>query len=420
MSNAVAFRFQPFSPKQLKLLTWWMPQSPYNDWDMVIADGSIRAGKTVGMLDGFLSWSLTSFQNESFILASKSMGALKRNVLRPMFAILTTKGIGYSYNRSENYIEIGSNTYYCFGANNEASQDVLQGLTAAGGLSDEAALFPQSFLEQMQARCSVSGAKLWYNCNPENPRHHLKTELIDKNIEKHILHLHFTLEDNLTLSQSVKERYARMFSGVWYKRFILGLWVAAEGIIYDMFDDSRHIVDRLPTMTKYWVGMDYGTTNPTVFLLIGLGADECLYVVDEWRYDSVKAAKPMTDVQYSQAYRQWIATHNIAPAWIFIDPSSASFIAQLYNDKVKHLVHADNNVLDGIRRISSLLGADRLKVHRRCIGLLDEMVSYVWDPKASERGLDIPVKQNDHSADAARYVMNGIINVYKTWIREAA
>ena len=246
-NSASVFEWKPFSRKQKKLLTWWMPQSPYRDYDIVISDGAIRSGKTVAGIDGFITWSLHKFKDQSFIIAGKSIGALKRNVLRPLFQMLNAKGIPYQYNRSENFIVIGNNTYYCFGANNEASQDVLQGLTAAGAYADEVALFPRSFVEQMIGRCSVEGSKIWMNCNPEGPYHFIKTDYIDKAEEKKILRLHFTLDDNLTLSDEIKERYRRMFSGVFYQRNILGLWVMAEGVVYDMFDREKHVV---PTVDR--------------------------------------------------------------------------------------------------------------------------------------------------------------------------
>lgn len=261
-----AFEFKPFSQKQKKLLYWWEKGSPYKDYDIVIADGAIRSGKTIAMICSFLRWSMKNFQGESFILAGKSIGALKRNVLKPMFQILEAWGIKYEYNRSEHFIVIGTNTYYCFGANNEASQDVLQGLTAAGAMADEVALFPQSFVDQMIGRCSVDSAKIFMNCNPRGPYHYVKVELIDKAREKKIYYLHFTMDDNLSLPEKVKERFRRMFSGVFFKRYILGLWVMAEGIIYDMFDEDKH---KVPTIerayTEYYLSCDYGTQNPTVF-----------------------------------------------------------------------------------------------------------------------------------------------------------
>src|SRR5690625_4247106 len=278
--QVASFNWQPFSTKQKQVLTWWTDNSPYKDHDMIICDGSIRSGKTVSMIDGFITWATATFEHQTFILAGRSMGALKRNVLDPMFQILSGKGIDYYYHRSEHYINIGTNTFYCFGANNEASQDTLQGLTAAGAYADEVALFPKSFVDQMIGRCSVEDSKIWMNCNPENPFHHIKEEFIDKAEEKRILHIHFTLDDNLSLSEKVKERYKRMFSGVFYQRYILGQWVRAKGIIFDMFNEDKHTVNELPKMRQRWVTVDYGTTNPTVFLLLGLGADYNVYVID--------------------------------------------------------------------------------------------------------------------------------------------
>jgi len=418
MRGPAAFRFQPFSRKQKQVLTWWLEPSPYRDHDMIIADGSIRSGKTIAMIDGFITWSMATFEGESFILAGRSMGALKRNVLRPMFQILTAKGIEYRYHRSEHYIQIGSNTYYCFGASNEASQDVLQGLTAAGAYADEAALFPESFVEQMIGRCSVERSKVWLNCNPEGPFHYLKTDYIDQADDKKILRLHFDLDDNLTLSEAVKERYRRMFSGVFYQRYVLGQWVQAEGVIYDMFDADRHVVDILPRMRRHWVGVDYGTTNPTAFVLVGEGIDGRLYVCNEWRWDSAERGRQMTDAQLSAEFRRWIG--NIQPERIFVDPSAASFSLQLWQDGVRRVTHADNAVLDGIRDVSSLLGADMLKIHRSCKGLIKEKTSYSWDPKAQQRGEDKPLKEHDHSCDAERYVIHSIRNVWRRWVRQEA
>lgn len=403
MSQA-AFKFQPFSRKQKKLLTWWMPGiSPYADYDMVIADGSIRSGKTIACIDGFLMQTLHQFSGENFILAGKSMGALKRNVIDPMQKILTAKGILYDYKRSENpHIRVGTNVYYLFGANNEASQDTLQGLTAAGAYADEVALFPRSFVEQMIGRCSVEGSKLWLNCNPEGPYHYIKTDYIDKAAEKRILRLHFTLDDNLTLSPRVKERYKRMYSGVFYKRNIDGLWVVAEGLIYDQFNHDTMVVDKLPPITRYWVGVDYGTSNATVFLLVGLGTDGRLYVIDEFYHSGTESGQSKSPTQYSKEFRKFIKGKNYDR--IFPDPSAEGFILQLYQDGVKRITPADNNVKNGIELVSSMIANDMLRVHKRCKHTLQEFSSYAWDPKAQERGEDKPLKQNDHCMDALRYI----------------
>lgn len=395
-----AFAFKPFSKKQKKVLTWWIPGSPYADYDMIIADGSVRSGKTVAMVDSFVTWSLDAFENQAFIIASKSVGALKRNILRPMFQILAAKGIAYRYNRSEHYVMIGSNIYYCFGANNEASQDVLQGLTAAGALADEVALFPESFVEQMIARCSVEGSKIWMNCNPESPYHFIKLEYIDKAAEKRILHLHFTLDDNLSLSDQIKERYKRLYSGLWYKRMILGLWVLAEGVIYDMWDESKHVVKTVPKLDHEWITIDYGTGNPTAFLHQGFNNKLRKYfTAREYYYNSREVGIQKTDAEYSKDLQAFTAGKRFT---VIVDPSAASFIAQLRKDGFM-VIEADNSVIDGIRWVASLLDNEEYAVYEGCRNTIEENATYVWDEKAQELGIDKPVKVKDHAKDAERY-----------------
>jgi PBSX family phage terminase large subunit len=423
------FRFHPFSKQQRKLLSWWMPHSPYRDHDMVVATGSVRSGKTIAMIDGFIIWALSEFENENFILAGRSIGALKRNVLNPLFAILRAKGIEYRYVRSdEHFIQIGTNTFYCFGASTEASQDTLQGLTAAGALGDEVALMPWSFVEQMIARCSVDGSKLWFNCNPEGPNHKVKTELIDKADEKMILVLQFVLDDNLTLSQKIKDRYKRLFAGLMYKRYILGLWVLAEGVIYDMFDADKHVRKDadgpLPTMREWYMSIDYGTAGSDfVAILIGIGEDDRLYFVREWRWNSKEKQRRLSDLQYSKRLRAWIDSlkkelGDCEPRKIYPDPSAASFIVQMYDDGWQGVTPADNSVLDGIRYFSTLISADRWRIHESCSDAIDEFHSYIWDEKAQERGEDKPLKQRDHSCDAGRYGVMGTRRITRHWIKE--
>lgn len=414
-----SFEYKPFSTKQKKLLTWWMKQSPYSAFDMVIADGSIRSGKTISMIDGFITWSMSTFQNKLFIIAGRSAGSLKRNVINPMLQILTAKGISYNYNRSENFITVGSNTYYCFGASNEASQDTLQGLTAAGALADEVALFPRSFVEQMIGRCSVEGAKLWLNCNPESPYHFVKAELIDKAEQKHILHLHFTLNDNLTLSQSVKERYERMYSGVWYRRMILGEWVIAEGLVYDMFDDESCTYDdetrpiNLESYSQRYITIDYGTTNPMVFLDIYDDGTN-IWVDREYYYNSRETGRQKTDQQYLDDLREFVPDE--LPMATIIDPSAASFKLLLRNNG--YLVReADNEVNNGIRMVGVMLQTKRLKVHKSCKNTIREFKTYAWDEKAAmEHGVEKPIKEWDHAMDALRYFVKTIIRPWRVAI----
>lgn len=386
---------------------WWMDESPYEDYEMVIAEGAIRAGKTIAMIDSFIMWSTDRHEGESFIIAGKSIGALKRNVLKPMFEILQAKGIKYKYHRSEHYVQIGSNTYYCFGANNESSQDVLQGLTAAGAYLDEVALMPKSFVDQAIGRCSVEGSRYFFNCNPAGPYHWFKTEFIDKAEEKRAYLLHFTMDDNLSLSDKVKERFKRMFSGVFFKRYILGLWIMAEGIIFDMFSEDIH---KKPTIdreyTKFYISIDYGTQNPTTFGLWGL-FDGIWYKVKEYHYDGRKQGKQKTDEEYYHDLAEFAQGYQIIK--VIIDPSAASFIATIRKHGKFIVKKAKNDVLKGIRNMATALKEKKVLYNDCCVETFREFSSYVWDDKATERGEDKPIKQNDHCLDGDRYFISTIV-----------
>lgn len=401
------FRFQPFSMKQKKLLFFWEKGSPFADKDIVIADGAIRSGKTIAMICSFLRWSLKYFEGENFILAGKTIGALKKNVIGPMQQILKAWGLDYAYNRSENFIVIGDNTYYMYDANTEASQDKLQGLTAAGALADEVALFPQSFVDQMIGRCSVEGAKIFMNCNPGNPYHFVKTELIDKAEDKNILYIHFTMDDNLSLSEKVKERFRRMFSGVFFKRYILGLWVQAEGLIYDMFDEIKHKVQTvIRDYKEFYVSCDYGTQNATVFLLWGKYLDKW-YLVNEYYYSGRDKGKQKTDNEYYDDLVEFVGDRRIKA--VVIDPSAASFIALIKKKGEYTVKQAKNDVLEGIRNVGSALNDLLLQFNDCCLNTIKEFFSYIWDEKALERGEDKPSKAMDHAMDALRYFVNTIL-----------
>lgn len=240
-----AFAWQPFSKKQLKIMTWWCSNSPVNMADGIIADGAVRSGKTVSMAAGFVNWAMECFNECDFALCGKTVGSLRRNVINTLKQQIVSLGFEYEEKRTENLIVISNgehtNYFYTFGGKDESSQDLIQGMTLAGVLFDEVALMPQSFVAQAEARCSVEGSKFWYNCNPKAPTHYFKTEYIDQAAEKNLIYLHFTMDDNLTLSERMKERYRRQFSGVFYDRNILGLWVTAEGKIYISFGKDNII-----------------------------------------------------------------------------------------------------------------------------------------------------------------------------------
>lgn len=395
------FAFKPFSPKQRRLMYWWAEGSPYRDRDMVIADGAIRSGKTIAMICGFFLWSLGSFpEGETFILAGKTIGALKKNVIKPALQILTAWGLPYHYVSSgdEARLEVGQNVYYLYDAHNERSQDRLQGLTAAGALADEVALFPRNFVEQMIARCSAAGARIWLNCNPENPSHFTKTELIDKAEEKRIYHLHFLMDDNLALSHKTKARYERMYTGIFYRRFILGEWCLAEGLIYAAFDPALHVVSALPDKGRWFISIDYGTANPFSAGLWCVSGGKA-YRVQEYYFDSRAQHRQRTDDEYYAALEELAGSHVIEA--VVVDPSAASFI-ELIRRKGRFAVRkAKNEVLDGIRLTARLLNEGNILIGAGCKDAIREFGLYVWDEKAV--GEDRPLKTNDHAMDEIRY-----------------
>lgn len=409
--RAAPFKFKPFSLKQMKVLTWWMDDSPVKDKDAIIADGSVRAGKTLPMSLSFVIWAMASFNGQNFAMAGKTIGALRRNVIILLKLLLKARGYKVKDHRADNLLIVSRqgivNYFYLFGGKDERSQDLIQGITLAGMYFDEVALMPQSFVNQATARCSVDGSKLWFNCNPQGPYHWFKLEWIDKAEEKNAVHLHFTMDDNLSLSERIKERYRRMYSGVFFKRYILGLWIMAEGVIYDMFNEDVH---KVPTIarryTRYYVGIDYGTQNPTTFGMWGKFKDKW-YKVDEYHYDGRSKNIQKTDEQYHKDLEEFIG--NISVEGLIIDPSAASFIATVKKHGKFKTVQAKNDVLDGIRNVATALNQGMICYNDCCTETFREFASYVWDPKAAERGEDKPIKQNDHHMDGDRYFVNTII-----------
>lgn len=406
------FKFKPFSVKQKKVLTWWLENSPVNDKDGIIADGSIRSGKTVSMALSFVMWAMACFEEQNFAMCGKTIGSFRRNVLMVLKLMLKSRGYKVKDHRADNYLEISYkgnvNYFYIFGGKDERSQDLIQGITLAGVLFDEVALMPESFVNQATGRCSVDGSKFWFNCNPDGPYHWFKTGWIDKVAEKNILYLHFTMDDNLSLTEKIKKRYASLYSGVFFQRYILGLWVVAEGVIYDMFSEAKHIIDNITHISdeKYYVSCDYGTQNATVFLLWKSEGGGKWCCIDEYYYSGRDESAQKTDNAYADDLGAFINGRKIEA--VVIDPSAASFIA-LLKQRGYRIKKARNDVLDGIRFTGTLLNLQKILFHRSCKNTIQEFSSYIWDAKACERGEDKPIKQHDHAMDAVRYFCYTVI-----------
>lgn len=410
-----SFHFSPFSRKQKKVLTWWCQNSPVNEKDGIIADGAIRSGKTVSMSLSFIIWAMSSFNGQNFAMCGKTIGSFRRNVLFWLKLMLRSRGYSITDHRADNLLVVRKNGkenyFYIFGGKDERSQDLIQGITLAGVFFDEVALMPESFVNQATGRCSVKGSKFWFNCNPDGPYHWFKVNWIDKCKEKNILYLHFTMDDNLSLAEDIKKRYRSMYTGVFFKRYILGLWAVAEGIIYDMFAKEKHTKDikeffRILINGNRYVSCDYGTQNATVFLLWNKGRDGKWYCIREYYYSGRDKAKQKTDSEYADDLKEWLEGIQIKA--IIVDPSAASFIAELRKRGYK-VLKAKNDVLDGIRLVGTMLNLEQLVFASSCKETIKEFASYVWDEKALERGEDKPTKQHDHCLDACRYFVSTIL-----------
>lgn len=413
------FKFKPFSKQQQRLIHWWRPGLVSSENDFVIADGSIRSGKTIACIIGFLTWSQEMFEGESFILAGKTMGALKKNVVRPMLQILEAWGWPYTYIRSgtDARIEIGSNVYYLYGANTEAAQDALQGLTAAGAYLDEAALFPRSFIDQAIGRCSVDGWKVWMNCNPEGPHAYIKEEFIDKATEKRVYRLHFVMDDNLTLSVDRKEAYRRAWSpgSVFYKRFILGLWVAADGLIYQQFADNvkQYLVDpkwlEENEIIYATIGVDFGGTKSAhSFTLTGFTRGyKQVVVLDEYYCKKRINPKQLQDdfidfVRRAQSkYKVYEAYCDSAEQTLIAGLEMACSQAHVGID-IKNAIKGPIN--DRIAFYNSLITQNRWKVMKHCKHIIEAFENACYDDK--KKNIDIRLDDglmNVDSLDSTEY-----------------
>ena len=409
-----AFKFKPFSNKQLKVLTWWNDYSPVSKCNGIICDGAIRSGKTVCMSLSFVIWAMKNFNGCNFALCGKTIGSLRRNVVQLLKTMLSSRGYIVSDHRADNVLIVSlknhENFFYLFGGKDESSQDLIQGITLAGVLLDEVALMPESFVNQATARCSVAGSKFWFNCNPDGPFHWFKKDWIDKAESKNMLYLHFDMDDNLSLTEEIKQRYKSQWTGVFYERYIKGKWAMAEGIIYDMFQTAHHVLSDMPELsegTAKYISIDYGTLNPTVFLLWEKSKKGKWICTKEYYYNGRKQGKQKTDQEYADDLESFIG--NLKIKSVIVDPSAASFIECLRR-KGFNIIKAKNDVLDGIRYVGSLLSADKIAFMKNCENTIAEFGSYIWDEKAAKYGEDKPVKEHDHGMDATRYFCKTILD----------
>lgn len=391
------------SKKQQKILAF-----SYTGFDALICDGAIRSGKTSLMTVAFVDWAMREFDRCNFAICGKTVGSARRNIISPYMAMSYVRekyDVKFSYSQNFMTVKQGDkeNYFYLFGGKDESSYMLIQGLTLAGVLLDEVALLTRSFVEQALARCSINNSKYWFNCNPASPQHWFYLEWILKADEKNALHLHFDLRDNPALTDKIIERYENTYSGVFYDRYILGLWVQAEGLIYPEQARGKNVVQTLPNgFDLYVVSMDYGTLNPCSMGLWGRNNGRW-YRIREYYY-SGRNGTLKTDEEYYQELEK--LTADLPIYCVVIDPSAASFIACVRRHGRYSVKRADNSVLDGIRNTANAFKQDKIFIWGGCKDCIREFGLYSWDEKAET---DKPIKENDHAMDDMRYFVQTIL-----------
>lgn len=385
------------SEKQLKILAF-----PYTKYEAIICDGAIRSGKSSIMMWAFVKWGMMNFDGQRFAICGKSVDSCIKNVIQPFLAMsLARETYRLRWRRIDKVLEVQNgnttNLFEVFGGKDESSFALIQGRTLAGVLLDEVALQPRSFVEQALARCSVSGSRFWFNCNPGPPSHWFYQEWI-KQTERHkALHLHFLLEDNPALDPEIVERYKNTYAGVFYRRYILGEWCVADGLVYPMFDKAKHIATEQHSGGVYYISIDYGTLNPTAMGLWQLRNGKAV-MLKEYYYDGRKQKRQKTDEEYADDLEAFAEGYQIER--VIVDPSAASFKETLRRRGKFAVMDANNAVLDGIRLTGSLLLAGRILFDASCENTFDEFGSYCWDEK---KETDAVIKESDHAMDMIRY-----------------
>ena len=374
-----------FSPKQRQVLDWWREER----YDAVICDGAVRSGKTFALTLSFFLWAMARFHRQRFGLCAGSVNGVRRNLLAQARPVL--EGLGFQWEEKVSRNEVAlrgggrENRFYLYGGRDEGSAAAIQGVTLAGVL-----------LEQAAARCSVEGGKLWFSCNPAGPEHWFYREWIQKAEEKRALYLRFTMEDNPRLSPQTRARYARMFQGTFYRRYVLGEWTAAEGLVYDFFRRDQMPAAPEGPFRRWRVSCDYGTRNPASFGLWG-ELDGVWYRVREYYYDARAQGRQKTDGEYVRELDRLAAGREIET--VIVDPSAASFIEALRRAGWT-VRKADNRVLEGIRRTAEALKSGKIVICRECGAAAREFELYRWE---DDRAMDRVRKEHDHAMDDIRY-----------------
>ena len=361
--------------------------------------GSVRSGKTYISVLKFLLWVASMPADYEFIMVGKTIGSLQRNCFNYIYSFIGEEN--FQCSKTSKKATVFGRTVWLEGATDERSEGKIRGMTLGGAYCDEITLYPESFVIMLLTRLSLPGAKLFATCNPDNPMHFIKTKYIDRADELDCAVWNFLLTDNTHLPKEYLDNLSREFKGVFYNRFVLGEWCKADGLIYPMFSQDKHVVpveDR--NYEEYCVSMDYGIQNPTAMILWGY-CDGIWYAVSEYYHSGRETQEQKTDEQYYGALCELCGDLHINR--VYIDPSAASFITLVRQRGRFHVQKGDNTVIEGIQHTASVLDEGRIKINDCCINLIRELQLYSWDSKAGQSGQDVVLKENDHLCDAMRY-----------------
>lgn len=404
MSNVLADRQLEFILKSTKKIN--------------LAHGSVRCGKTVGTVFRFMQ-AVDNCPDSQIWMIGHTSSTIYDNAIR---LILEPKEYGQpdplaifrpfcTWKRGDRELLYKDKVISTVGAKDAGAIGAIQGKTMSIAYCDEMTLYPDSIIDMISTRLSNPHSMLIATMNPSSPTHKLK-QWIDKAAEgdPNYYALKFTLDDNPFVDDDYKLRLKNSLSGVFYKRNYLGEWCLAEGAIFDFFDRSIYVVNRPPRSADYWIlGVDYGTNNAFAAVLLGVSTGyyaqngKMMWVEKEYYWDSKKTERQKTSSEFADDIKEFIQPY--AVKCIYVDPSAANFKLDLQRRGL-HPVNADNDVENGILKMTSDMKSGRLFICSQCTNLIREVESYVWDPKSAEKGEDAPLKKDDHAVDALRYAVN--------------
>lgn len=402
-----------FSPKQVEILKF-----PYTEYNSLICDGAVRTGKTIVMGISFISWSMNTFNGKNFGICGKTVKSAERNIIKELMKIKylrETYDMKYSSSNSLLTIKRGNvtNYYYIFGGKDESSYQLIQGITLAGILVDECVLQPRSFIEQSIARCSVEGSKKFFNCNPASPSHWFLKEWIEQAEEKNALRIHFDLDDNPALSETIKDEYRRSYTGVFYKRYILGLWVSSEGLIYQDFADNvdNYIYDEEPNnITHINIGVDFGgNKSKHTFVCVGFTRNfNDMIVLEDARIET-NVSPAELDRLYVEFVKMCYNKYK-KPITSYMDSAEQVLIkglriASSRAGLINNVLNArKSEILDRIQLVSKMMAQGRFHIMRRCLNVRKALENAVWDSKNPDTRLDDGTTDID-TLDAMEYAI---------------